>query len=73
MEKAGLIGLVRMRYIESDENLSMRGEALAKALQCDREDGLVPFFVSCLYVLESTLKRNAGCIITRTIPAAAVK
>lgn len=46
MEKAGLIGLVRMRYIESDDNLSMRGEKLIEALQCDRKEGLVPFFVS---------------------------
>ncbi|XP_043288605.1 histidine decarboxylase [Venturia canescens] len=45
VEKAGLIGLVRMRYIESDEDLSMRGETLVEALARDREDGLVPFFV----------------------------
>ncbi|CAB0040163.1 unnamed protein product [Trichogramma brassicae] len=45
VEKAGLIGLVRMRYIDSDENLSMRGEMLIEALERDREDGLVPFFV----------------------------
>ncbi|XP_058794335.1 histidine decarboxylase [Phymastichus coffea] len=45
VEKAGLIGLVRMRYIESDENLSMRGDVLAEALDRDRELGLVPFFV----------------------------
>ncbi|XP_031788572.1 histidine decarboxylase isoform X4 [Nasonia vitripennis] len=45
VEKAGLIGLVRMRYIDSDDNLSMRGEKLAEALQRDREEGLVPFFV----------------------------
>ncbi|XP_015589121.1 histidine decarboxylase [Cephus cinctus] len=45
VEKAGLIGLVRMRYIESDDDLSMRGEMLAEALSRDREEGLVPFFV----------------------------
>ena len=46
MEKAGLIGLVKLRYIESDEDLTMRGEALAKAIAIDRENGLIPFFVS---------------------------
>ncbi|XP_066593381.1 histidine decarboxylase [Prorops nasuta] len=45
VEKAGLIGLVRMRYIESDKDLSMRGEALQEALNRDRADGLLPFFV----------------------------
>ncbi|KAK2587138.1 hypothetical protein KPH14_002896 [Odynerus spinipes] len=45
VEKAGLIGLVKMRYIESDADLSMRGEALEEALARDRADGLLPFFV----------------------------
>lgn len=59
VEKAGLIGLVRMRYIESDDQLSMRGEMLVEALARDREEGLVPFFVSsfinflCLFILTS--------------------
>ena len=46
MEKAGLIGLVKLRYIESDENLSLRGDKLKEAIKTDRENGLVPFFVS---------------------------
>ncbi|XP_076178291.1 histidine decarboxylase isoform X2 [Ptiloglossa arizonensis] len=45
VEKAGLIGLVRMRYIESDDDLSMRGEALLEAITHDRAEGLLPFFV----------------------------
>ncbi|XP_011688458.1 PREDICTED: histidine decarboxylase [Wasmannia auropunctata] len=45
VEKAGLIGLVRMRYIESDNELSMRGDALLEALTHDRAEGLLPFFV----------------------------
>ncbi|XP_043489065.1 histidine decarboxylase isoform X2 [Polistes fuscatus] len=45
VEKAGLIGLVKMRYIESDEDFCMRGEALDEALIRDRADGLLPFFV----------------------------
>lgn len=49
MEKAGLIGLVRMKYIESDDELSMRGEALLEAITHDRAEGLLPFFVSVIY------------------------
>ncbi|KAL0121443.1 hypothetical protein PUN28_006746 [Cardiocondyla obscurior] len=45
VEKAGLIGLVRMRYIESDSELSMRGDGLLEALKRDRAEGLLPFFV----------------------------
>ncbi|XP_028177831.1 histidine decarboxylase isoform X2 [Ostrinia furnacalis] len=45
VEKAGLIGLVRMRYIESDENQSMRGAKLEEAIISDKAKGLVPFWV----------------------------
>ncbi|XP_075988286.1 histidine decarboxylase isoform X2 [Anticarsia gemmatalis] len=45
VEKAGLIGLVRMRYIESDEHQSMRGDKLEEAIATDKEKGLVPFWV----------------------------
>lgn len=51
MEKAGLIGLVRMKYIESDDELSMRGETLLEAITQDRADSLLPFFVSILEIL----------------------
>ncbi len=46
MEKAGLIGLVKIRYIESDEKLSLRGDKLKEAIAYDRENGLIPFYVS---------------------------
>ncbi|XP_023333251.1 histidine decarboxylase [Eurytemora carolleeae] len=45
VEKAGLIGLVKLRYIESDENLSLRGDKLREAIKKDRENGLVPFYL----------------------------
>lgn len=45
VEKAGLIGLVKMRYIESDDHFSLRGAALEDAIKRDREKGLIPFFV----------------------------
>ncbi|CAG9794326.1 unnamed protein product [Diatraea saccharalis] len=34
-----------MRYIESDSNQSMRGSKLEEAILCDKEKGLVPFWV----------------------------
>ncbi len=46
MEKAGLIGLVQMHYLESDpEHLSIDGKTLEDALERDRESGLIPFWV----------------------------
>lgn len=35
-----------MRYIEADENLSMRGQLLREAIEDDIRQGLVPFWVS---------------------------
>ena len=45
VEKAALVALVRLRAIEPDENLVMRGEALKEAIEQDIRDGLIPFFV----------------------------
>lgn len=45
MEKAGLFSLIKVRFVESDDELSMRGEALVKAFAEDREKGLTPFLV----------------------------
>ncbi|XP_055639732.1 histidine decarboxylase isoform X2 [Toxorhynchites rutilus septentrionalis] len=45
VEKAALIGLVRMRFIESDDNLSMGGRALEEAIEEDIKQGLIPFWV----------------------------
>lgn len=38
-------GLVRMRFIESDENLALRGTALDEAIKDDIKLGLIPFWV----------------------------
>lgn len=46
VEKAALIGLVTLRYIESDENYSMRGDKLLEVIKEDREKGFIPFWVS---------------------------
>ncbi|XP_018322462.1 histidine decarboxylase [Agrilus planipennis] len=45
VEKAALIGLVHVRFIESDENLSMRGQRLHEGIKMDKEKGLLPFWV----------------------------
>lgn len=45
VEKAGLIGLVQMRYIESDDNFALRGDKLVEAIRQDKEQGLIPFFL----------------------------
>lgn len=46
VEKAGLISLVKMRYLTTDDDLSMRGHTLQEAISRDKEDGLIPFYVS---------------------------
>lgn len=45
VEKAGLISLVKIRFLPTDEQLSLRGDTLKQAIQEDRRRGLVPFMV----------------------------
>ncbi|XP_074150577.1 histidine decarboxylase isoform X2 [Sminthopsis crassicaudata] len=45
VEKAGLISLVKMKFLPVDKNFSLRGETLQKAIEEDRKQGLVPVFV----------------------------
>ncbi|XP_061180734.1 histidine decarboxylase-like [Saccostrea echinata] len=45
VEKAGLISLVKMRYLSTDDELSLRGHTLQDAIARDKEDGLIPFYV----------------------------
>ncbi|MEE6503206.1 hypothetical protein FKM82_004769 [Ascaphus truei] len=45
VEKAGLISLVKVRFLPVDENFSLRGETLIAAIDEDRKSGLVPVFV----------------------------
>jgi len=46
VEKAAMIAFVKLRILDPDENLSLRGATLAQAMEEDRAMGLVPFFVS---------------------------
>ncbi|XP_064645172.1 histidine decarboxylase-like [Lineus longissimus] len=45
VEKAGLIGMVKMHFLPADEKLSLRGETLKEAITKDKEDGFIPFFL----------------------------
>lgn len=44
------LGLVLMRYIESDEQFSLRGSALQSAIDDDIKLGLIPFWVSDIFI-----------------------
>ena len=56
VEKAGLIGLVKIRYIETDDQLSLRGDKLREAIDNDRKNGYVPFFVRSFLLVEESHK-----------------
>ncbi|XP_006875344.1 PREDICTED: aromatic-L-amino-acid decarboxylase isoform X2 [Chrysochloris asiatica] len=45
VERAGLIGGVKLKAIPSDGNFAMRACALKEALERDKASGLIPFFV----------------------------
>uniref|UniRef100_I3IUF7 Histidine decarboxylase n=1 Tax=Oreochromis niloticus TaxID=8128 RepID=I3IUF7_ORENI len=55
VEKAGLISLVKIRFLPTDDELSLRGDTLKQAIQEDRARGLVPF------LLCSTLGTTGVC------------
>ncbi|RXN05959.1 aromatic-L-amino-acid decarboxylase-like protein [Labeo rohita] len=44
VERAGLIGGVRMKKIPTDKKFSVRGDALKKVIEMDKAAGLIPFF-----------------------------
>ncbi|RVE74306.1 hypothetical protein OJAV_G00020800 [Oryzias javanicus] len=45
VEKAGLISLVKIRFLPADDQLSLRGDTLKLAIQEDRRRGLEPFML----------------------------
>jgi histidine decarboxylase len=45
VEKSALVALTRIRLLPTDENLQLRGDTLRKAIEQDKRDGLIPFFV----------------------------
>jgi len=44
VEKAGMIACVKMRELDTDDNHSLRGPTLQKAIEEDRRLGLIPFY-----------------------------
>lgn len=46
VERAGLLGGVRLQSIPADDRYQMRGDTLKDTIQKDRKNGLIPFFVS---------------------------
>ena len=46
VERAALIGVVRMHKLETDENGALHGDTLQAAIAADNDRGLIPFFVS---------------------------
>uniref|UniRef100_A0A0N5A402 Aromatic-L-amino-acid decarboxylase n=1 Tax=Parastrongyloides trichosuri TaxID=131310 RepID=A0A0N5A402_PARTI len=46
VEKACMIGMVKLRIMETDSLFRLRGDTLYAAIQEDRNLGLIPFFVS---------------------------
>lgn len=57
MERAGLIGGVRMKKIISDDKFSVRGDALRRVIEEDRATGLIPFFV-CILSSHASFKKH---------------
>lgn len=53
VERAGLIGGVRMKKIPTNSEFSVRGAALKKVLEEDRAAGLIPFFV-CISLITTS-------------------
>ncbi|KAH9500702.1 hypothetical protein Btru_076310 [Bulinus truncatus] len=54
VERAGLIGLVRMRSLPTDDRGSLRGAVLEEAVVQDKEKGLIPFFLCATIGTTST-------------------
>ncbi|KAL4126469.1 hypothetical protein QTP88_010691 [Uroleucon formosanum] len=63
VEKAGLIGLVKMRFIESDDSLSLRGPQVMEAIATDKKQNLIPFFVSISDELNITHSINFQLVV----------
>ena len=59
VEKAAMIGFVKLRILEPDDHSVLRGARLKEAMMEDIENGLYPFFVS------TTLGTTGCCAFDR--------
>lgn len=56
VERAGLLGGVKMHSVPADDNNSLRGDALEAAIKKDLDAGLIPFYVSDTVVTISKIE-----------------
>ncbi|XP_033227289.1 aromatic-L-amino-acid decarboxylase [Belonocnema kinseyi] len=59
VERAGLLGGVKFRLLETDSKHRLRGETLQEAIRQDKEKGLIPFYAV------STLGTTSSCTFDR--------
>ncbi|XP_066152705.1 aromatic-L-amino-acid decarboxylase-like [Euwallacea fornicatus] len=59
VERAGLLGGVKLRSLQPDESNKLRGETVEQAIKEDREAGLIPFY--CV----ATLGTTSSCTFDR--------
>lgn len=46
VERAGLLGGVTLRQLKPDNKRRLRGDTLKEAIEEDKRNGLIPFYVS---------------------------
>lgn len=51
VERAGLLGGVKLRSLPAGDKHRLRGDALREAVEKDIADGLIPFYVSVKHSL----------------------
>lgn len=57
-----------MRFIESDDTLSLRGAQLMEAIALDKKQNLIPFFVSTsIYYHIGEIDSSTATYIHRTV------
>ncbi|XP_011494969.1 PREDICTED: aromatic-L-amino-acid decarboxylase [Ceratosolen solmsi marchali] len=59
VERAGLLGGIQFRLLETDGKHRLRGETFATAIRVDKEQGLIPFYVVV------TLGTTSSCTFDR--------
>lgn len=53
VERAGLLGGVKLRTLQPDHKRRLRGDILKEAIEEDIRNGLIPFYVRFLILLLS--------------------
>ncbi|VDP35820.1 unnamed protein product [Schistosoma mattheei] len=63
VEKASVLGFVKLRRLPVDENFSVRGETLQRAIKEDKSMGLIPFYVKNFFCFKmcATLGTTSCC------------